>query len=218
MNKLKDLWESLAKRNSRYYIYSSCGKKITENEFDDSGWEDYKKYIKNDELLYQRHLYMASSILDVGCGSGRMTKYMAFEFKRVYAVDISKEMITAGRKRLDTLLNIDWHETDGQSLPLSDNTVDIAFSYLVFQHIKDKETVEKLLSEIYRVLKPHGMSKILIRSRSGNSREEKPEVWWSGVHYEPGEALDVWRKAGFYVSIMKSLDDPYAYWVYGDKV
>ena len=61
MNKQKELWNKLAKDNSKYYVASYKGKGITEEEFVESGREDYKNLILNDELIKKNGI-----ILEVG--------------------------------------------------------------------------------------------------------------------------------------------------------
>ena len=62
MNSQKQLWEGLAKANSKYYVASFKGKDITEDEYSDSGWEDYKKHISRDELIKIENNFLESII------------------------------------------------------------------------------------------------------------------------------------------------------------
>ena len=152
-------WEALAKKNVRYYINSDKGRKITEEEFRQSGQETYRRFIANDQLITSRQ-----SILDFGCGTGRLTEFMAKDFKKVIGVDILGTMIAQGKIRLGSLKNVELIEIDGSSLPLPDKSIDFVFSYLVFQHIKTREMVERAFADIYRVLAPGGIFKVLLRS------------------------------------------------------
>lgn len=178
MNKQKELWEKLAKSNSKYYVASFKGKGITEEEFEESGREDYKNLILNDELIEKKGV-----ILEVGCGIGRMTQFMRYDFKKVIGIDISKEMIQQAKIRLR---GVEFIETDGNTIHLSNNSIDFAFSYIVFQHFKTKEMLESNFKEVYRVLKPNGMFKVLVRS-------DKVDVskWWGGVNCDEKIALEV---------------------------
>jgi len=152
-------WEALAKKNARYYVNSDKGRKITEEQFRQSGQETYQRFITNDQLITSRQ-----SILDFGCGTGRLTEFMAKDFKKVIGVDISGTMIAQGKIRLGSLKNVELIEIDGSSLPLPDKSIDLVFSYLVFQHIKTREMVERAFADIYRVLAPGGIFKVLLRS------------------------------------------------------
>ena len=180
MNSQKQLWEGLAKANSKYYVASFKGKDITEDEYSDSGWEDYKKHISRDELIK-----IENNFLEIGCGTGRMTEWIAQMWPEVIAVDISRNMIKEGKKRLKEIENIQWIETDGEAIPLPSNSIDFTFSYLVFQHFKTEKMIQNNFKEVYRVLKEGGMFKVLVRS-------DKVDVntWWGGVDCDENIAID----------------------------
>lgn len=202
MNKQKELWEKLAKENSRYYVASFRGKNITEEEYSDSGWEDYKKYIISDKLIK-----IENNFLEIGCGTGRMTEWIAQIWPKVIATDISGKMIDEGEKRLKGIKNIMWIETNGLIIPLTDNQIDFAFSYIVFQHFKTKEMLESNFREVYRVLKNGGMFKVLVRS-------DKVDIstWWGGIDCDENIAL----KAGFKL-FKKEKVNSYGLWLWLKK-
>lgn len=200
----KQLWEKLAKENSRYYINSDFGRGITEEKFRQSGEDAYQRLIASDGLIRSRE-----SILDFGCGTGRLTEFMAKDFKKVIGVDISATMIAQGRSRLKKLKNVELLEIDGQSIPLPDESIDTVFSYLVFQHIKDREMVENSFREIFRILSPEGVFKVLLRS----DKQKDMSRWWSGVEYNQESTRELYKKIGF--SLLKTEPaDKYAFWLW----
>src|SRR3990170_1237292 len=109
----KQLWEKLAKENSKYYINSDKGRGITDEDFRESGKTAYGRLIAGDELLKNR-----GAILDYGCGTGRLMEFMAKDFVKVIGADISGTMIAQGKARLKELKNVEFLETDGESIPL----------------------------------------------------------------------------------------------------
>jgi len=193
MNKQKKLWEELARKNSRYYINTDKGKGITEKEFRISGFKDIEKYIGNEEFPLNKW-----TILEIGCGIGRMTAFLSMLFKRVIAIDISGEMIRQAKDRLKYVSghsNIKLIETDGETIPVDDDSVDFAFSYLVFQHMKTREMVEKNFQEVYRVLNRGGLFKVLLRA----DKQESLDSWWSGVSYDKKSVEELADRIGFTV-------------------
>ena len=138
-----------------------------------------------------------------------MTEFMTWEFDRVVGIDISGEMIRVARERLKDCENIELYETDGQTIPLSDNSMDYVFSYLVFQHIKTREMVEKNFKEVYRVLKPGGLFKVLLRT----DKQESLEPWWAGVDYDDSSIQILCDKFRFKRIKIKQVDY-YAIWVW----
>jgi len=177
MNKQKELWNKLAKDNSKYYVASYKGKGITKEDFIESGREDYKNLILNDELIEKNGI-----ILEVGCGIGRMTQFMRYDFNKVIGIDISGKMIQQAKERLR---GAEFIETDGETIPLPSNSIDFTFSYIVFQHFKTKEMLESNFKEVYRVLRKGGVFKILVRA-------DKVDIgtWWGGVDCDENIAID----------------------------
>jgi ubiquinone/menaquinone biosynthesis C-methylase UbiE len=203
----KTLWETLAKENSRYYINSDFGRGITEEDFRQSGRDTYKRLIAEDKLLKG-----GESILDFGCGTGRLTEFMAKDFKRVVGTDISATMIARGKQRLKNLKNVELLETDGHSIPLPDSSLDYVFSYLVFQHFKTRKMVENAFKNIYRVLTPRGIFKVLLRS----DKQKDMNHWWSGVEYSQKAIAVVYKKIGFTLLKTEPIDK-YAFWLWLQK-
>lgn len=207
MNKQKEHWEKLAKKNSKYYINSDKGRSISDSDFRESGLKTYTKYILEDKLLQSR-----DTILDYGCGNGRLTEFMASDFKRVIGLDISETMIKEGKKRLSGFKNVELLEIDGETITLPNSSIDIVFSYLVFQHIKQKDMVINTYRQIFNVLKKGGVFKVLMRS------DKQPDMnrWWSGVDFKPEEIKTVYEDIGFKLVKIEALDK-FAYWLWLTK-
>ena len=58
--------------------------------------------------------------LDLGCGPGKLTGWLAERFTHVDAVDPSGPMIAEARRRLRGLTNISWQEAPAESATLAD--------------------------------------------------------------------------------------------------
>jgi ubiquinone/menaquinone biosynthesis C-methylase UbiE len=203
-NDQKDLWERLAKENSKYYINSDYGKGITEKEFNHSGWVDFERFILMDDLVKEEGI-----CLEIGSGNGRMTQYIGELYDKTIGIDISSEMIRQAKEKLKGMKNVELIETDGYTIPLEDNSIDFAFSYIVFQHFKTMEMVESNFKEVYRVLKPGGLFKVRVRT---DNVEEKMSRWWAGVNCDEQVAL----KQGFKL-IKKEPVEHYALWLWLEK-
>ena len=94
------------------------------------------------------------SCLEIGCGVGRMTRFLATVFDRVHAVDVSDGMIQAAKARSPA--NVDYYLTDGLHIPLPDGSVSAAFSMHVLQHLNSTETQVEYFRGIYSALEPGG--------------------------------------------------------------
>ncbi len=93
------------------------------------------------------------SVLDLGCGTGRHTLWMAEAGASVTAIDFSEGMMEkarakAGAERVRFLVH-DLHER----LPFADGSFDRVVSGLVLEHLHD---MASFFSEAHRVLKPGG--------------------------------------------------------------
>lgn len=200
----KLLWEKLARSNSRYFIYTSLGRGITEEQFNESGAKDYQKYILDDPLIKG-----GETFLEIGCGIGRLLSHALKDarFSKFIGTDISAEMIQQAKKRMPNQPNLRLIETDGYKIPLENNFVDFAFSHLVFVHFKSKEMLESNFKEVFRVLKPKGLFKVLVRADKVDLRK-----WWGGIAFEEQVPLDI----GFKI-IKKEVYDNWALWLWLEK-
>jgi len=199
---MKKLWNKLAKKNAKYFINSDYGQDITEEEFRESGESDCIKHISSDPFFKIHKIF-----LEIGCGNGRMTQFIK-EGHNVLAIDISGEMIKQARERVS---GVYFAETNGYTIPFDDNSIDYAFSYLVFQHMKTKEMVESNFKEVYRVLKPGGIFKVRIRTD-----KVKQNKWWSGVSYTEHSTGLLIKDIGYKLLMTKVVGD-YGLWVWLEK-
>lgn len=93
------------------------------------------------------------TVLDLGCGTGRHTAWLAAAGARVTAIDFSPEMLAVARRKTSgvdvTFLTHDLHET----LPLPQEAFDLVVSGLVLEHLRN---LEGFFAEAHRVLRPGG--------------------------------------------------------------
>jgi len=97
--------------------------------------------------------------VEVGCGPGRMTGYLAERFDRVLALDVSPAMVAQARARsyAEGWDNVAFEVVCGERLDgVAGGMADVVVCYLVLQHLPARRLVEAYLSEIGRVLAPAG--------------------------------------------------------------
>jgi len=95
----------------------------------------------------------ASTVGDLGCGTGQVSAALAPFAARVIAVDASAAMLQAAKKRLHGFDNVDLRRGELESLPIDDARIDCATLMLVLHHVPEPE---KALADVARVLKPGG--------------------------------------------------------------
>jgi SAM-dependent methyltransferase len=96
-------------------------------------------------------------ILDVGCGSGYILERLSADYK--YGIDLSLNNISKARNNLSGKKNVFLGRADAQSLPFNDLLFDCVVCSEVIEHVPYPE---KVLSEIFRVLKADGRMVITV--------------------------------------------------------
>lgn len=209
----KELWNKLASENYKYYIYSDKGKGVTDSQFNMSGESDYQNLICNDEIIYKKYpIKNDVNILEVGCGAGRLLVQMAKDFRDVFGIDISDAMISLAKQRTKYYKNIFLDVTDGSNIPYSDNTIDLVFSYAVFQHIKDYSKIENNFGNIHRVLVRGGIFKVLL----GRTKYKNYNNWWSGIEFTEEMIENLSNKYKFNL-LKKEYTDDNRVWLWLEK-
>jgi len=101
-------------------------------------------------------------VLDLGCGSGAFTTFVARivgEKGAVYAVDIEPKMLKQLESKLSRpenkdIKNVELTQSSAYKLPFEDDFFDLAYMIAVLQEIPDRM---RALAEIRRVLRPAGI-------------------------------------------------------------
>ena len=149
-------WDDRARKNAFHYI-ASWRREWDRESFLSSGEEDFERLVV--PILSRCGLPSASvAMLELGCGAGRMTHAFARRFQRVYAIDLSPEMLQRAREIHRERSNILWLLGNGSDLScLAPDSLDFAFSYLVLQHLPQESLAFRYIQEMLRVLRPGGV-------------------------------------------------------------
>jgi SAM-dependent methyltransferase len=153
---MRRFWDARARENAYYFI---------NNTLDYWRPDEERFWASGEETLagLQRELGVApapaDTVLDVGCGVGRLTRALAPRCRHVIGLDVSGEMIARARSLNGDLENVTWVQGDGRSLEgVDDAGVDLVLSYVVFQHIPDPQITLGYIRDIGRVLRPGGQA------------------------------------------------------------
>ena len=170
--------------------------------------------------------------LDLGSGRGNDVIRMAEEAGEngfAYGIDLSDGMVKKARTNLDKfgVTNAEIIQSEMESLPLNDNSVDVTISNCTINHSSNKEAV---WSEVFRVLKPGGrfvVSDIYATAPIADEYRNDPQAvaeCWAGA-VTRAEYLTMLEETGFTNIKILEESEPYAkgmaevasFTVYGEK-
>lgn len=124
-----------------------------------------KNYIKFNQQPFQKFQHRKEKektlpwinkediVLDLGCGGGRSSIYLAEKAKRIIGLDGASGMLEIART-LNKRENIKYILGDAENLPFEKDNFNkvIAFACLIYM-----ENIERVISEVARVLKKDGL-------------------------------------------------------------
>ncbi|NWU98058.1 TMT1 methyltransferase, partial [Upupa epops] len=127
--------------------------------------------------LQEKRTKPVELVVDVGCGSGQGTRFLAEHFKKVVGTDISEAQIQEA-KDAPSLPNVSYLVCPAEKLPFEDASVDLLTSFTA-AHWFD---TEKFMREANRVLKPGGCVAIStytvdMSPRYGNCSEKLTKIF-----------------------------------------
>lgn len=95
--------------------------------------------------------------VEIGCGSGRITRQLASHFRRVTAIDVSPAQLESARRLLGPEVdNVAFALVSEPVFPLAEGGCDGVFCCEVFQHLDPASALGVYLREAHRVLGPGG--------------------------------------------------------------
>lgn len=97
-----------------------------------------------------------SKILEIGCATGTLSRYISSLEHDLTGVDLSESMIAVAQKNSS---NLSFHVADVNKLPFETESFDSVISASLLNIVSDKE---KALAEMIRVCKSEGTISILI--------------------------------------------------------
>jgi ubiquinone/menaquinone biosynthesis C-methylase UbiE len=115
-----------------------------------------------EKLIAESGIKEGMRVLEIGCGSGAFTTYIAHAVGpegKVEALDIQPKMLKQLENKLSlpknsNIKNIELHQASAYELPFEDEEIDLISMVTVLPEIPDQQ---KALLECKRVLKPKGI-------------------------------------------------------------
>lgn len=156
MTDMEQFWDARAREDAFYFVDS----RLRYSEPDEASfWAGGEQALDNLLTALDARIAPDATVLDIGCGLGRLTRPLARMAAQVYALDVSREMLERARQLNPQLDNVRWLHGDGTSLrPVEDAAVDVCLSHVVFRHIPDPAVTLGYVREMGRVLRPSGLA------------------------------------------------------------
>ncbi len=153
-------WDSRAREDARHYI-NWPDIPNEEGAFFESGRQDYQRFVAP-FLKRMNFDSRGKTALEIGCGIGRIARWMAQDFEQYIGVDVSPEMVR--KAAAYALPHATFQTVSGAELgDIAAGSVDFVFSLGVFQHVPDGNVVVSYFTEIARVLRPGGIFRVQVK-------------------------------------------------------
>jgi len=192
-----------------------------------------KKILSNDDwnertvkdvnrIMDNLKIQPTDTVLDFGCGLGRLTKEISPLCGKIFAVDVSDSMLSLLMNYCAGFKNIFMSPMHSETnIGLMDIQIDKIYSLLVLQHVEKPKAFE-ILKEFKRILKPKG--KIFIQYPNSLNRgfyfkymKTKYELGITPLveFYSEDELRMIFKEAG--LNIIRIENDGEDFWVLAIK-
>lgn len=211
---VKDKYSKIAHQEKTENAASCCGATTPSNKIYNIMMDDYTEvegYVPDADLGLGCGLPTAfakisegDTVVDLGSGAGNdcfVARHETGPEGKVIGIDFTPAMINKARLNADKLgfNNVEFREGDIDNMPLVDESTDVVVSNCVLNLVPDKP---KVISEIYRVLKPGGhfsISDIVLVGQLPIKLKQDAEMYAGCVAgaIQKTDYLDQIKKAGF---------------------
>lgn len=140
--------------NETFNTYNKIAKKYEEEYGNDLSDTPYI-----DSFLEKTN---GKKILDIGCGTGTLSEYIANQGFIVDAIDFSEEMLKIAKSKIK---NVNFIQMDMRNININEKYNGIILAYSLF-HISKKE-VKKVIPKYYDLLKENGVMLIILQEGEG---------------------------------------------------
>ncbi|MCA0131869.1 arsenite methyltransferase [Winogradskyella alexanderae] len=189
---VKEKYSKIAKQGKVENASSCCGATTPSNKVYNIMMDDYSDtdgYVSDADLglgcglpTQFAHINKGDTVIDLGSGAGNdcfVARHETGAEGKVIGIDFTPIMIEKARLNADKLgyNNVEFREGDIDNMPVNANIADVVVSNCVLNLVPDKQ---KVISEIFRVLKPGGhfsISDIVLVGNLPDALREDAEMY-----------------------------------------
>lgn len=211
---VKERYTKIAEQGKAENAASCCGATTPSNKVYNIMMDDYsetKGYSEDADLglgcglpTEFAHIKKGDTVIDLGSGAGNdcfVARHETGAEGKVIGIDFTPIMIQKARMNADNLgyNNVEFREGDIDAMPVGDDTADVIVSNCVLNLVPNKQ---KVIGEIYRVLKPGGhfsISDVVLVGNLPDALKEDAEMYAGCVAgaIQKQEYLQFIQDAGF---------------------
>ncbi len=191
-NIVKERYARIAEQGKAENASSCCGATTPTNKVYNIMMDDYSEtsgYVEEADLglgcglpTQFAKIQKGNTVIDLGSGAGNdcfVARHETGSEGKVIGIDFTPIMIQKARINADKLgyNNVEFREGDIDAMPVGDNIADVIVSNCVLNLVPDKQ---KVIGEIYRVLKPGGhfsISDIVLEGSLPTALQEDAEMY-----------------------------------------
>ena len=167
-NVVKERYAKIAKQGKVANASSCCGATTPSNKVYNIMMDDYtgtEGYVSDADLglgcglpTQFAHIAKGDTVIDLGSGAGNdcfVARHETGVEGKIIGIDFTPIMIEKARANAEKMgyNNVEFREGDIDNMPVNDNVANVIVSNCVLNLVPNKE---KVIKEIYRVLKPGG--------------------------------------------------------------
>lgn len=211
---VKDKYSKIAEQDKALNASSCCGAGTSSTEVYNIMTDDYSTvegYNSEADLglgcglpTQFAKIQKGDTVIDLGSGAGNdcfIARHETGETGKVIGIDFTDTMIKKARVNAEKLgfNNVEFREGDIEDMPVSDDVADVIVSNCVLNLVPNKQ---KVISEIFRVLKPGGhfsISDIVLVGELPEALQKDAEMYAGCVAgaIQKEEYLGYIQEAGF---------------------
>ena len=213
-NRVKERYARIAEQGKAEKASSCCGTSTPSNKVYNIMMDDYsetKGYVEDADLglgcglpTQFAQIKKGDTVIDLGSGAGNdcfVARHETGAKGKVIGIDFTPIMIEKARINAEKLgyNNVEFREGDIDAIPVSANLADVIVSNCVLNLVPNKQ---KVVGEIYRVLKPTGhfsVSDIVLVGNLPDALREDAEMYAGCVAgaIQKSEYLQLIEEKGF---------------------
>jgi SAM-dependent methyltransferase len=157
-------------------------------------FDKISKTVLNGSLRFQH-----KRVLDLGCGVGRLSVWMASRAQHVTGVDISEEMIRVAQNlaAAQRVRNATFRVYDGTTLPYGNSSFDVIVCVGVLKYIIEDQDFVNVIGEMCRTVVPRGQIAIIDElDYAGPVKLAEEDLGGLSVLRRPTEYISLFEKHG----------------------